>query len=247
MNVTKEGIELYWDDLTTDSQKKILDIFGENCNWDVFPITTIPVEDDDSDGAKADIDNQNLITDFNKPLQLANIYDVTCLVSLTDDKIRKFDLCKYYPNASIYNIRHDINGGCIVNKIKDYDSCGNIISQFPIPYINKLKDNDDIGIHFIDKKISINEYFDMDLKTLNRYNLFSIILKMTEKNKKSKKFLIDYLSDAWLFNHFDYMINEDVLEIIEGHRAKLLSCINDIIDLKKQNKSKSIKIYDIVE
>ena len=68
MNVTKEGIELFWGDLTTDCQKKILDIFGENCNWDVFPITTIPVEDDDSDGAKADIDNQNLITDEQKEL-----------------------------------------------------------------------------------------------------------------------------------------------------------------------------------
>jgi hypothetical protein len=241
MNITKEGIELYWEDLTTDSQKKILDVFGENCNWDVFPITTIPVEDDDSDGAKADIDNQNLITDFNKPLQLANIYDVTCLVSLTDDKI------KYYPNAYIYNIRHDINGGCIVDEITDYDSCGNIISRFPIPYINKLKDNDDIGIHFIDKKISINEYFDMDLKTLKGYNLFSIILKMVEKNKKSKKFMIDYLSDAWVFNHLDYMIDEEVLEIIKENKIKLLSSVNNIIDLKKQNKSKVKKIYDIIE
>lgn len=247
MNVTKEGIELYWEDLTADSQKKILDIFGENCNWDVFPITTIPMEDDESDGDKTDIDNQNLITDFNKPLQLANIYNATCLVSLTDDKIRKSDLYKYYPNASIYNIQHDINGGCIIDKIKDYDSCGNIISRFPIPYINKLKDDDDIGIHFIDKKISINEYFDMDLKTLNGYNLFSIILRMAEKNKKSKKFMIDYLSDAWVFNHFNYMIDEDVLEIIKGNKTKLLSCISDIIDLKKQKKSKVKKIYDIIE
>ena len=43
-----EQIEIYWQDLTQAKQGEILQVFGENGNWDVFPIATIdvPAEDD---------------------------------------------------------------------------------------------------------------------------------------------------------------------------------------------------------
>lgn len=40
-------IEIYWKDITAEKQQEILDAFGENCNYDVFPIVEIPTEDDD--------------------------------------------------------------------------------------------------------------------------------------------------------------------------------------------------------
>lgn len=38
------SIEIYWDDLTAEKQQEILDAFGENCNYDVFPIATLDNE-----------------------------------------------------------------------------------------------------------------------------------------------------------------------------------------------------------
>ena len=38
-----ERIEIYWQDLTQAKQKEILQAFGENGNWDVFPIAIIDV------------------------------------------------------------------------------------------------------------------------------------------------------------------------------------------------------------
>lgn len=40
-------IEIYWDDLTESKQREILDTFGDNWNYDVFPIATIEVEQDE--------------------------------------------------------------------------------------------------------------------------------------------------------------------------------------------------------
>ena len=40
-------IEIYWQDLTQAKQEEILQIFGENGNWDVFPIATIDVPTED--------------------------------------------------------------------------------------------------------------------------------------------------------------------------------------------------------
>jgi hypothetical protein len=37
-------IEIYFYDLTEEKQKEILDTFGENCNYDIFPIATIGEE-----------------------------------------------------------------------------------------------------------------------------------------------------------------------------------------------------------
>lgn len=42
-------IEFYWNDLTEKKQKELLEIFGENGNWDVIPIATMDYEDDSDD------------------------------------------------------------------------------------------------------------------------------------------------------------------------------------------------------
>ena len=35
------GIEIYWDDLTPEKQQEILEVFCDNCNYDLFPIAEI--------------------------------------------------------------------------------------------------------------------------------------------------------------------------------------------------------------
>ena len=42
-----ERIEIYWQDLTRAKQSEILQAFGENGNWDVFPIAAIDVPAED--------------------------------------------------------------------------------------------------------------------------------------------------------------------------------------------------------
>lgn len=37
-------IEFYWDDLTKEKQEEILEILGENGNWDVIPFCVLEVE-----------------------------------------------------------------------------------------------------------------------------------------------------------------------------------------------------------
>ncbi len=39
-------IEIYWNDLTPEKQAELLDLFGDNNNWDVFPICTIEIEEE---------------------------------------------------------------------------------------------------------------------------------------------------------------------------------------------------------
>ena len=41
-------ISIYWSDLTPAKQAEILAAFGENCNYDVFPIVEIPISEEDS-------------------------------------------------------------------------------------------------------------------------------------------------------------------------------------------------------
>lgn len=38
------SVEIYWDDLTPEKHQEILEVFGENCNFDVFPIVELSVE-----------------------------------------------------------------------------------------------------------------------------------------------------------------------------------------------------------
>lgn len=40
-------ISIMWDDLTKEKQNEILKTFGDNCNYDVFPIAEIPVDEED--------------------------------------------------------------------------------------------------------------------------------------------------------------------------------------------------------
>ena len=42
-----ESIEIYWQDLTPAKQSEILQAFGENGNYDVFPIATLDVPEED--------------------------------------------------------------------------------------------------------------------------------------------------------------------------------------------------------
>lgn len=42
----KAEIEIFWNDLTPEKQKEILDILGDNNNWDVYPITTIYISEE---------------------------------------------------------------------------------------------------------------------------------------------------------------------------------------------------------
>ncbi len=45
-------IEIYWDDLTKEKQKEILDKLGDNGNYDVYPISSIEFENKDNLGEK---------------------------------------------------------------------------------------------------------------------------------------------------------------------------------------------------
>ena len=35
-------VEIYWDDLTEEKQKEILEVFGDNQNFDLFPAAVLP-------------------------------------------------------------------------------------------------------------------------------------------------------------------------------------------------------------
>ena len=51
-----ESIGIYWQDLTPAKQREILQAFGENGNYDVFPIVTldVPEEDEEFSGQEQD-------------------------------------------------------------------------------------------------------------------------------------------------------------------------------------------------
>lgn len=40
-------IEIYWQDLTPAKQQEILNLLGENGNWDVFPMAVLEIEEDE--------------------------------------------------------------------------------------------------------------------------------------------------------------------------------------------------------
>ena len=39
-------IRIYWQDLSENMQQRLLKVFGDNCNWDVIPMTEIIIEND---------------------------------------------------------------------------------------------------------------------------------------------------------------------------------------------------------
>ena len=64
-------IKLTWKDLSEEFKAKILHVFGDNCNWDVVPMTIMEIEDDrdivlDSWEGDEGIDFESLPRSFNK-------------------------------------------------------------------------------------------------------------------------------------------------------------------------------------
>ena len=45
-----DKIQIFWKDLTAEKQHEIMDTFGDNCNYDVFPIVEIPIEPEEDQG-----------------------------------------------------------------------------------------------------------------------------------------------------------------------------------------------------
>jgi len=45
-----DKIQIFWKDLTAEKQQEIMDAFGDNCNYDVFPIAEIPIEPEEDQG-----------------------------------------------------------------------------------------------------------------------------------------------------------------------------------------------------
>lgn len=42
------SIEIYWQDLSKEKQNELLELFdGDNHNWDVFPLATLDIEDEE--------------------------------------------------------------------------------------------------------------------------------------------------------------------------------------------------------
>ncbi|MBO4309056.1 MAG: hypothetical protein J5885_04410 [Clostridia bacterium] len=41
-------VEIYWQDLTKEKQAELLAVLGENGNYDVFPIATIEIEEEET-------------------------------------------------------------------------------------------------------------------------------------------------------------------------------------------------------
>ena len=46
--MTKE-LMIYWDDLNDQKKREIIEEFGDNFNWDHFPICTLDIEIDDEE------------------------------------------------------------------------------------------------------------------------------------------------------------------------------------------------------
>lgn len=42
-------IEIYWNDLTEKKQNEIKELLGDDNNWDVFPMATIDIEEENEE------------------------------------------------------------------------------------------------------------------------------------------------------------------------------------------------------
>lgn len=41
-------IEIYWNDLTEKKQQELLEVLGDNGNYDVYPLATIEIEEEET-------------------------------------------------------------------------------------------------------------------------------------------------------------------------------------------------------
>lgn len=39
-------VRIYFGDLSEKTQEKLISVFGDNMNWDVFPMATLEIEDE---------------------------------------------------------------------------------------------------------------------------------------------------------------------------------------------------------
>ena len=51
-------IRIYWNDLSENMKQKLLNIFGDNMNWDVFPMCTFEINNENTN-----YPNQNITLD----------------------------------------------------------------------------------------------------------------------------------------------------------------------------------------
>ena len=43
----RKVVQLYWDDLSVEAKERLLELLGENGNYDVFPLTELVFENDE--------------------------------------------------------------------------------------------------------------------------------------------------------------------------------------------------------
>ena len=43
----RKVVQLYWDDLSAEAKERLLELLGENGNYDVFPLTELVFENDE--------------------------------------------------------------------------------------------------------------------------------------------------------------------------------------------------------
>ena len=43
----RKVIQLYWDDLSSSAKERLLELFGDNGNFDVFPLVELVFENDE--------------------------------------------------------------------------------------------------------------------------------------------------------------------------------------------------------
>jgi len=44
----RKVVQLYWDDLSAEAKERLLELFGENGNYDVFPLAELVFENDET-------------------------------------------------------------------------------------------------------------------------------------------------------------------------------------------------------
>lgn len=104
-------VNIMWGDLSKRFQKKILQVFGDNCNWDVIPIAEMEIEDErditiDSfygdAGFEPDIDDTHIF-----------VGTVNTCLSNVEEILNRMDVAKKVPTAAqIRTLCHDIKWAC---------------------------------------------------------------------------------------------------------------------------------------